>query len=67
MMIKFLDPDGFIYQLLILLGFKVDVPVSSTYDFIYFVFISLVALIFLVMFLKMLFVTMLDFFRSVRL
>lgn len=66
-MIKFLDPDGFIYQLLLVLGFRVDVPVTNTYDFIYFVFISLVALIFLVMFLKLLFVTMLDCFRSVRL
>ena len=66
-MIKFLDPNGFIYQLLTLLGFKVDFPVATTYDFIYFIFILLVALIFLIMFLKMLFVTMLDFFRSVRL
>jgi len=66
-MIKFLDPNGFIYQLLVLLGFNVDIPITNTQDFIYFIFISLVALIFLVIFLKMLFVTMLDFFRSVRL
>jgi len=67
MMSSFFDEQGFIYQILVTLGFNVNIEITNTYEFIYFVFISLVAVIFLVMFLKILFVTVLNFFKSVSL
>lgn len=66
-MSSFFDEQGLIYQILVTLGFNVNIEITNTYEFIYFVFISLVAVIFLVMFLKILFVTVLNFFKSVSL
>lgn len=67
MMSSFFDEQGLIYQILVTLGFNVNIEITNTYEFIYCVFISLVAVIFLVMFLKILFVTVLNFFKSVSL